>query len=480
METPRTRVCVIGAGPSGTAALRAFASAAANGDDIPEIVCFEKQAELGGLWNMSERTGLDNAGEPMHGSMCAPRPLDGSWGVARLVAHSRTVPPRAAARLRYKHLWSNGPKEALEFADYSFVEHFGQPIPSYPPREVILDYIQGRVEKAGVRRWIRFDTAVRRVARDEASDTFHVTTAHGGVELTERFDFVVVASGHFSAPDVPSFPGADRFPGRLLHSHDFRDAREFAGKDVLIVGASYSAEDIASQCFKFGAKSITCSWRTAPMPYRWPSNFRTVPLLTRLDGKTAHFCDGSSQRVDAVVLCTGYKHHFPFMDPEIRLQTANRLWCDTLHKGVFLPHCPKVAYLGMQDQWFTFNMFDAQAWYLRDFVLGKIAMPPPATMAAECAEWRAREDALAAGDESKIRFQAAYVSMLMEATDYPKVDLEAVVQLFLDLEHNKQCGIMTYRDCAHRSLKTGALAPLHHTPWLEAFDSSIEGFVGKR
>ena len=36
----------------------------------------------------------------------------------------------------YRYLWSNGPKECLEFADYSFDEHFGKPIPSFPPREL--------------------------------------------------------------------------------------------------------------------------------------------------------------------------------------------------------------------------------------------------------------------------------------------------------------------------------------------------------
>ena len=43
----------------------------------------------------------------------------------------------------YRHLWSNGPKECLEFADYGFEEHFGYPIPSFPPREVLFDYITG-------------------------------------------------------------------------------------------------------------------------------------------------------------------------------------------------------------------------------------------------------------------------------------------------------------------------------------------------
>ena len=29
----------------------------------------------------------------------------------------------------------------------------------------------------------------------------------------------------------------------------------------------------------------------------------------------------------------------------------------------------------MQDQWFTFNMFDAQAWWVRDAIMGRIAIP---------------------------------------------------------------------------------------------------------
>ncbi|MBT6099242.1 MAG: NAD(P)/FAD-dependent oxidoreductase, partial [Marinovum sp.] len=45
------RVAVIGAGPSGLAQLRAFQSAASQGADIPEVICFEKQSNWGGLWN---------------------------------------------------------------------------------------------------------------------------------------------------------------------------------------------------------------------------------------------------------------------------------------------------------------------------------------------------------------------------------------------------------------------------------------------
>ena len=60
------KVAIIGAGPSGLAQLRAFKSAKDKGEDVPEVVCFEKQSNWGGLWNYSWRTGLDQNGEIAH------------------------------------------------------------------------------------------------------------------------------------------------------------------------------------------------------------------------------------------------------------------------------------------------------------------------------------------------------------------------------------------------------------------------------
>ena len=53
-----------------------------------------------------------------------------------------------------------------------------------------------------------------------------------------QIDHVIVATGHFSVPNVPEYPGFETFNGRLLHAHDFRDAREFTGKDIMIMGTS--------------------------------------------------------------------------------------------------------------------------------------------------------------------------------------------------------------------------------------------------
>jgi trimethylamine monooxygenase len=443
-----TRVAVIGAGPSGLAQLRAFQSAAQKGAEIPEVVCFEKQADWGGLWNYTWRTGLDEYGEPVHGSM-------------------------------YRYLWSNGPKECLEFADYSFEEHFGKPIASYPPRAVLWDYIKGRVDKANVRPWVRFSTPVRMVSFDADTKKFTVT-AHNRAEdrmYDEEFDYVVVASGHFSTPHVPYFEGVKTFNGRVLHAHDFRDAVEFKGKDILIVGRSYSAEDIGSQCWKYGAKSVTTSYRSKPMGFKWPKNFEERPLLTRLENRTAHFLDGSSKDVDALILCTGYQHHFPFLPDDLRLKTANRLWSDSLYKGVVYERNPQLFYIGMQDQFYTFNMFDVQAWWARDVMMGRIELPPEAEQTAHFAKWRAREETLD-GAEQMIWFQGDYVKELLAETDYPPFDIEATNKTFMEWEHHKAEDIMGFRNHAYRSLMTGTMSPKHHTPWLEALDDSMEAYLG--
>ena len=441
------RVAIIGAGPSGLAQLRAFQSAKQKGADIPEIVCFEKQSDWGGLWNYSWRTGVDEHGEPVHASM-------------------------------YRYLWSNGPKEGLEFADYSFEEHFGKPIASYPPRAVLFDYIEGRVKKAGVRDWIRFNSPVRRVEYNDDSGQFTVIVQDNNEdrEYKEQFDYVICASGHFSTPNVPEFPGFDTFNGRILHAHDFRDAMEFKGKDILIIGTSYSAEDIGSQCWKYGCKSVTVSHRTAPMGYKWPDNWKEVPLLEKVEKNTATFKDGSTAEVDAIILCTGYLHHFPFMEESLRLRTNNRLYPVNLYNGVVWVPNTKLMYLGMQDQWYTFNMFDAQAWYARDVILGRLDLPSEEEMYADIEKWRADEDAIE-DDYGAIEYQGNYTLHLMEMTDYPPFDTKESNEAFFQWKKHKKKDIMTFRDNGYKSALTGTMAPPHHTPWKDALDDSLDSYM---
>ena len=376
----------------------------------------------------------------------------------------------------YRYLWSNGPKEGLEFADYSFEEHFGKQIASYPPRSVLFDYIEGRIKKTEVRDWIKFSTAVKNVEQSDGG--FAVTTCDLTTSKTNvgYFDHVIVCSGHFSTPNMPSFDGFERFPGRILHAHDFRDATEFQGKDVLLIGTSYSAEDIGSQCWKYGAKSITVSHRTAAMGYDWPANWEEVPLLTKVDGQTAYFKDGSSKTIDAIILCTGYLHYFPFMEDKLRLVTANRLATADLYKGVAFINNPKIHYIGMQDQWFTFNMFDAQAWWSRDVIMGRIDLPTQEVMISDVNDRVAREDA-GQDDYDAIWYQGDYVKELIDETDYPSFDVEGACKVFKEWKGHKKENIMTFRDNSYKSVITGSMAPIHHTPWKDAMDDTIESYL---
>jgi len=440
-----TKVAIIGSGPCGLSMLRSFQQSEKKGEKIPEIVCFDKQSDWGGLWNYSWRTGSDQYGDTVPNSM-------------------------------YRYLWSNGPKECLEFADYSFDVHFGKPIPSFPPRAVLQDYILGRAKNADIKKYIKFDTLVTNVEANR--NRFNVTSKNkkNNKISNEIFDNVVVASGHFSVPFIPEYDGMNSFPGRILHSHDFRDAEEFRNKNVIVLGSSYSAEDVALQCYKYGAKSVTIGYRNNAMGFKWPERMKEVHYLDKLEGKKAIFKDGHTQDADAIILCTGYLHHFPFLEDSLKLKTHNRLYPPKLYKGVAWQDNLNLFYLGMQDQFHTFNMFDAQAWYVRDLIMNKIQTPSSEEVAQDILHWVGREEKLE-DPLQMIDFQTDYTVDLCKKVDYPVIDFELIRKHFYQWEHDKIEDIIHYRNKSFSSAVTGSVAPIHHTNWLQAMDDSMDAFM---
>ena len=57
----------------------------------------------------------------------------------------------------------------------------------------------------------------------------------------------MAASGSFSNPYRPSFPGEDDFTGELSHVADYRNPTPYAGKRVVVVGAGDSAAQVANE-----------------------------------------------------------------------------------------------------------------------------------------------------------------------------------------------------------------------------------------
>lgn len=67
--------------------------------------------------------------------------------------------------------------------------------------------------------------------------------AQADAEEVAGFEAVVVCNGHYSEPRVPSFPGQSLFPGRQMHSHNYRTAAPFAGQTGGWKGVGMDTED---------------------------------------------------------------------------------------------------------------------------------------------------------------------------------------------------------------------------------------------
>lgn len=57
------------------------------------------------------------------------------------------------------------------------------------------------------------------------------------------YDAVVVANGHYSVPRVAQLEGMDTYPAIFEHSQDYRRPESYAGKRVMLVGASTSGTE---------------------------------------------------------------------------------------------------------------------------------------------------------------------------------------------------------------------------------------------
>lgn len=254
----------------------------------------------------------------------------------------------------------------------------------------------GRWSKSNLRPWVRFSHVVRHVAYKSATNDFSVVVKNLPEDRAlpaQSFDCIIVAAGHFSVPNMPYFPGIDTFPGRVVHSHDLRNSCQFTGKNILIVGSSHSAQDIALQFLKYGVENIVCSWRTKPMGLPWPPQITEKPLLTKIEGNTVHFKDGTTADVDDIILCTGYLYSFPYLEDDLCLKsTGNLLYPPGLYKGTLWTRGGnnKVLYMAMQNQQFTYTMFDAQAKWAVNYITGELSLPDKQTMESDWKKWVAR------------------------------------------------------------------------------------------
>jgi len=139
--------------------------------------------------------------------------------------------------------------------------------------KVVEEYLQSLLDRRGYQEYVSYNVTVELVKKDLASGKWVVTLRQpleNGTEdrwWTESFDSVIVASGHYTVPFIPSTPGLaeleSKFPGTVEHSKAWRNPEKYKGKRVVVVGASISGADI--------------SWTLA--------DFAEIPLISVTRGK---------------------------------------------------------------------------------------------------------------------------------------------------------------------------------------------------
>jgi putative flavoprotein involved in K+ transport len=163
---------------------------------------------------------------------------------------------------------------------------------AFPARDEFVRYVESYVARHDLR--VRFGVRVDRIDRD--GDGWRLTTSAG--ELTARR--VIVATGHERTPKLPPWPGHDRFPGRLLHSAQYRNPREFRGQDVLVIGSGCSGLEIAGDLAHGGAARVRLAVRTQPhIVLRgsfWGPNDLVAAVLQRLPARLADAIDAVVHR----------------------------------------------------------------------------------------------------------------------------------------------------------------------------------------
>lgn len=208
----------------------------------------------------------------------------------------------------WQHRW-----ESLKMATVNGIYELpGFPVPAADPnassREVLPAYFAAYEQRFSldVQRPVR----VRAVHRGEHA---HGEAEAGAAPLIVEADagrwaarYVINATGTWTRPYWPSYPGQDRFIGRQLHVHDYVSAEEFAGQRVVIVGAGISATQLLEE-ISHVAETL---WVTRSEPV-WQDHFTEPEILAALAAAEERASQGLPTQ--SIVRVTGM-HRTPWIE----------------------------------------------------------------------------------------------------------------------------------------------------------------------
>jgi cation diffusion facilitator CzcD-associated flavoprotein CzcO len=104
------------------------------------------------------------------------------------------------------------------------------------------------------------------------------------------------------------------------------------------------------------------------------------PNIERLEGDSVRFTDGSLERVDRIVWCTGYKITFPFLDESVVSTQDNQV---RLYKRVIDPDLRGLAFIGLiQPLGAIMPIAELQSEWIADVIEGRAGLPSREKMRA--------------------------------------------------------------------------------------------------
>lgn len=154
------------------------------------------------------------------------------------------------------------PSSLYEIPDFPMPDDF----PRLPTGEQLQSYFENYAKHFGLLEKIQFNVAISKVEEVEGNGwILHYENRKTGETGKHTFDFIVVATGLYSNPFMPEFPGQDQFQGKILHSSEYTDPNAISGEETVVVGFGKSALDIATDATRC-AKKVTLLYRQAHWP----------------------------------------------------------------------------------------------------------------------------------------------------------------------------------------------------------------------
>jgi putative flavoprotein involved in K+ transport len=154
----------------------------------------------------------------------------------------------------WRHVWDS--LRLFSPSEYSSLPGWQMPpwTPGFPPARHVREYLSGYER--------RYDLpvvhGVRVLAVHRDGDGFALQTSAG----TWRADAVISATGTWTRPFWPVYPGIGDFTGRHLHAADYRSAADFSGQRVVVVGGGNSGAQILAEV----STVADTTWVTARPP----------------------------------------------------------------------------------------------------------------------------------------------------------------------------------------------------------------------